>query len=164
MSPVTHRPRFLRLPSPSQRGAPPPELFRGRPGGGGGGGGGWRRGAGPAGGGATNGAPLRGSGAIPATSRRLSPWTSLMAPAAGGGTSLFLPKPRGVPPLACLRFPWPVSGFPRPVRPPERGWWRDSLPRNDSPRKGLPPSRRRYGGGRGGPPPPHHGPAACGAP
>src|SRR3989304_1425770 len=30
MSPVTHRPRFLRLPSPSQRGAPPPELFRGR--------------------------------------------------------------------------------------------------------------------------------------
>ena len=76
------------------------------------------------------------------------------------GTSLFLPKPRGVSPVECLPFHREMFGFPGRVRRPARGWWRDSLPKNDSPRKGLPPSRRGYGGRRAAPSPNGMAPAS----
>src|SRR4030066_87000 len=69
------------------------------------------------------------------------------------GTSLFLPKPRGVSPVECLPFHREMFGFPGRVRRPARGWGGDNLPQNDSPRKRLPPSRRGYGGRRAAPSP-----------
>src|SRR4030066_275977 len=69
------------------------------------------------------------------------------------GTSLFLPKPRGVSPVECLPFHREMFGFPGRGRRPARGWGGASLPKNDSPRKGLPPSRRGYGGRRAAPSP-----------
>src|SRR3990172_4023816 len=49
------------------------------------------------------------------------------------GTSLFLPKPRGVSPVECLPFHREMFGFPGRGRRPARRWGGGRRPKKESP-------------------------------